>query len=331
MAIRNVVLHAGAYKTGTTTLQVIANRNREALAAAGVRWIETGSRRNTGSRSEHSLAHHLLAHHVEKVRKGEETEKDFGKMLSEEFRSSDCETALISTELLSSRSAIRNHADFLRLLGWPEMNVRVEFFVRLPEEFIESMQCQMIRAGKTATLRHHRAPFLQVAASFLFLVGEDNFRLRYFSKRRGPDNFVSFFSDLGAGATIASDEYTTRENDSLSVEGHRMRQYVFERCDLSDRKRYKRLMLRLSDLEQGLVGARKFVLFTPEERQKIRDDNRRAMQAVAALLPEDERAELTADMAAPVSSATPNAEMPVEVDMSGAQQLVKEFGGQAGG
>ena len=60
----DVVLHAGCYKTATSSIQLIANMKRDDLAADGILFPLAGLRRNEGSNNTLSRAHHSLFHKV---------------------------------------------------------------------------------------------------------------------------------------------------------------------------------------------------------------------------------------------------------------------------
>lgn len=308
MAVKRVMLHAGAFKTGTTTLQVIANRNRHLLAEAGILWPQAGLRSNLGARSDDSKAHHLI-YHMTAEKSGDRAEDlPVAQEIRKEFLETGCETALVSTELLSSTRAVTTFERFLTVLGWPEIDVAVDYAIRLPDEYVESRRAQSLK-GKGRCGDSKSTPFRRVVTRFAELLGRENVRVRYFRKQNAPQLFREFFADLGAGSLIDPGDFMIRENEPLSVEGLAIRKYVFSRYNPTGHQRRKFLMRRLAEIEDGLPERHRLVVLSPDERAGIRAHNLDDMRAVAAYLTPEDRELLLQELAQPVSPATPNAEI----------------------
>src|SRR5690606_33840888 len=102
----SVVIHAGCYKTATSTIQAIAQKNRARfLADFGVLYPKTGARANQGIPDPDSVAHHLLFHAAKASADGATAGDggvqfaNFRAKLEAEVRRKDARRVFISTEL----------------------------------------------------------------------------------------------------------------------------------------------------------------------------------------------------------------------------------------
>jgi hypothetical protein len=144
---QQLVIHSGAYKTATSAVQMILNKNADMLLREhGILVPRTFSRPLQGVEGEEARSHNQLGHVVNKFRRGEDgaEEKLHAGLarLADEIRASGSPRAVISTEMLTgiderSAAAIR---DSLR-----EFELRVVYSVRRVDEYFESIARQRLK------------------------------------------------------------------------------------------------------------------------------------------------------------------------------------------
>jgi hypothetical protein len=144
---QQLVIHSGAFKTATSAVQMILNKNADMLLREhGILIPRTFSRPLQGVEGEEARSHNQLGHAVNKFRRGEDgaEEKLHAGLarLADEIRASGSPRAVISTEMLTgidepSATVIR---DSLR-----EFDLRVVYSVRRVDEYVESLARQRLK------------------------------------------------------------------------------------------------------------------------------------------------------------------------------------------
>ncbi|HET7717204.1 MAG TPA: hypothetical protein VFK86_16395, partial [Bauldia sp.] len=126
----SAVIHGGCYKTATSTIQAVAQKNRERfLGTFGVLYPKTGTRANQGVPDPDSVAHHLLFHAARTAAEqtGAEPKSSFDNLrakLAAEIQKSGARRVFVSTELLSFASeTVKAH--FLRYFNRPSDEVAI--------------------------------------------------------------------------------------------------------------------------------------------------------------------------------------------------------------
>ena len=162
---RKLYIHAGAGKTATTAIQSFLLRNVSQLQSNGCLYPEVGRQYS----AHHPLAALFLPHTPGWVAGTSETETI--DALIDEIEASECETAIISSEVFFYATKLREMQEYFR-----RYDTRVLFYLRRQDEWLESIYRQDLKVGETT----------ETAAEFL--------------RRRGRDG--KFFSRLEAWAAV---------------------------------------------------------------------------------------------------------------------------------
>ncbi len=144
---QQLVIHSGAYKTATSAVQMILNRNAEILSREhGLLVPKTFSRPLQGVHEENARSHNQLGHAVNKFRRGEEGAKEQLQQglakLAEEMRTSGLPRAVISTEMLTGIDAA---SATLIQEAMKDFALRVVYSVRRVDEYVESLARQRLK------------------------------------------------------------------------------------------------------------------------------------------------------------------------------------------
>jgi hypothetical protein len=305
----SVVIHAGCYKTATSTIQAIAQKNRDRfLKDFGVLYPKTGARANQGIPDGDSIAHHLLFHSAKSSMEsapGTSPAPDSAfaanrSKLSAEARKSGAARLFVSTELLSfSPEALKD-----RFLGYFEglaSDVTVVYAIRRPDEMIDSMNNQMLRAGRGRTrsrgdIVEYRADIEQWTAR----LGPEKVRVFYFAKGRHEDYIRAIFAAAGVDTTRPGVVTEVYANAPMSVTGHVIRGVIFDALKARnveiDRSLRHEINLALAPIEARLSPSPKVVTIGPADRVRIIERNRADLEAIKAWLPAGDRDALDEDV-----------------------------------
>ncbi|WP_298637090.1 hypothetical protein [uncultured Umboniibacter sp.] len=126
---KELILHIGMSKTGTTALQKKLLKNREALIDDGICYVKTG----LGSGG----AHHPFA----KAMNGKNVDQLFSELHDEISRSS-CSKFIVSSELLERR---RSTAWLTLVKSLPNTSIRVCVYLRPQDDVITSMYNELVK------------------------------------------------------------------------------------------------------------------------------------------------------------------------------------------
>jgi len=289
-----VVIHAGCYKTATSTIQAIAQKNRDRfLEAFGVLYPKTGGRANQGIPDPDSVAHHLLFHAAKAAITGGEVESYAANRskLAAEARKKGARRLFVSTELLSFAPPPLKDK-FLGYFDGLSDDVSVVYAVRRPDEMIDSMNNQMLRAGRGKTRSRELVDYSQDIAEWQARLGADKVKVLYFSKG-GYDGYLRrIFAVAGAdlsGPGIATEVHA---NAPMTLSGFVIRGMIYDRLKARnieiDRALRHELNLALAPIEEKLSPSPKVVTLGADDRVRILEANRAELDAVKAWLsPED--------------------------------------------
>lgn len=316
-----IVIHAGAYKTATSTIQTLLTTHRKIfLQRYGLWFPQTGTRRNTGSANPESTAHHPLFHAIRQPAQTTAKSAALRQRLADELDRVRPERAVLCTELLSGTTGQIKRA-FLDLLP-PGVPVRVVYAIRRPDDYFASLVNQSFKNFKDPDLASDRAPhFARDIRDWQSLLGQDRVTVLTFQS----SDYAGFLGRTFAAFGIAPDDPhidpSLHDNPAMTLRGHLMRSLIRQRLDalgtpLTRILRHK-LNLILDDLERSLPKSPKAVFFSERERADLLASNAATMRDVRAMMSEAEASRLAAELARPDSAEARNVtgEVPVDPDV----------------
>ena len=303
----SVVIHAGCYKTATSTIQAIAQKNRDRfLKNFGVLYPTTGTRTNQGVPDADSVAHHLLYHAARAAAEASpQTAKELDTAfeatrtrLAAEVSKARAQRVLVSTELLSfSPKAVK--ARFLNYFQAISNGITVVYALRRPDEMIESMNNQMLRAGRGRLRIKDYVEYRPDIEHWIALLGAEKVRVLYFAKSRYDAYINEVFGAAAVDVTqngVVTDVYA---NAPMSVSGHVIRAMIFDRLKERnveiDRARRHTINLALAPIDAKLSPTPKLVTLSAADRTRILKRNEADLEAVKAWLSPDDQARLDED------------------------------------
>ena len=298
-----VVIHAGCYKTATSTIQSIAQKNRgRLLEAFGVLYPKTAARANQGIPDPDSVAHHLLFHAARNAVTGGATEgfKTNRDKLAAEIARKGPRRLFVSTELLSfAPEAIKDR--FLAYFEGISDDVSVVYAVRRPDEMIDSMNNQMLRAGRGRTRSRELVDYHADIAQWSARLGRAKVNVLYFSKD-GYDAYLRrIFALSGIDLSQPGIDTEVYANAPMTLSGFVVRGMVFDRLKARnveiDRALRHEINIALAPIEEKLSPSPKLVTLGPDDRRRILDVNRDELEAVKAWLTPDDRDALEREIA----------------------------------
>lgn len=303
----SVVIHAGCYKTATSTIQAIAQKNRDRfIRDFGVLYPKTGARANQGIPDTDSIAHHLLFHgaraSLEASPAGHpEPDSAFAanrSKLSAEARKTGAGCVFISTELLSfAPGPVKDR--FLAYFDGLSDDVTVVYAIRRPDEMIDSMNNQMLRAGRGRTRSRDIVDYRADVEQWAGRLGADKVRLLYFAKGRYDAYVRAIFAVAGVDTTRPGVITEVYANAPMSVTGHVIRSMIFDRLKARgieiDRALRHEINLALAPIEAKLSPSPRVVTLSPADRVRILERNREDLEAIKPWLAPEDRAALDED------------------------------------
>jgi len=307
-----VVIHAGCYKTATSTIQSIAQKNRDRfLEAFGVLYPRTGARANQGIPDPDCVAHHLLFHAARNATEGGIADgfvANRGK-LAAEIQKQRARRVFVSTELLSFASeAIKDR--FLAYFEGLSDDLSVVYAVRRPDEMIDSMNNQMLRAGRGRTRSRELVDYHADIAQWSARLGADRVKVLYFSKD-GYDAYLRrIFAHAGIDLTRPGVDTEVYANAPMTLSGYVVRGMIFDRLKARnvevDRALRHEVNLALAPIEEKLSPSPKVVTLGPEDRVRILEANRGELDAVKAWLTLEDGAALEREFAQGLAGPHPD-------------------------
>ncbi|MEB3421090.1 hypothetical protein ACFSDD_23630 [Salipiger marinus] len=309
-----VVLHAGTYKTATSTIQTLMFRNRDSIARRyGLLYPKTGTRRNTGSANSHSVAHHLFYHAVrdDKTRTSKQQVGILRDRLAEEIAAQDAKRIVLCSELFASSSRAAKKA-FLEMLGGAKLSV--VYSVRRPDDYVESMANQAYKNFRTPKIDVDGSfGMLRNVAEWDELLGHRSVQVLTFSKSDYPGYLRRVFEVLGVDPEDPLIDHDLHDNPAMTLTGFLMRRTLLRRLGALgvevDRSLRHRLNVELDKLETTLPKSPKALFLSPVDRENVMAANREQMETLTDWMTAEEAALLLNDLALPVSKTPRNTDV----------------------
>lgn len=294
-----ILLHVGAYKTATTSIQTFFTNNSQEIAERfGILYPKAGTRPNEGSTGtknsdNFSVAHHSLAKHIaNNVMPSNDRLEQITNEILIESKLTNAETIFLSTELLSF-CPIEKKERLLDTLN-PE-SIEIIYCTRNPVDFIESMNNQSLKMGRLRRQLDKPIGFMQNIAEWGQLVGGSNVHVLAFSGRRTDIFLENLMSIIGRKefAHFACPQIP-KSNTSISHQGARLREalrpLIPTEKRISSRTRRK-IAQAFADLENTRKLKTKLVTLTKEERELVQAVNSLEVESIVNLLVDPEDAE----------------------------------------
>ena len=195
--MKQLFIHIGDSKTGTSTIQKFLTENRVKNESNGFLYSRQGLL------ASHGIANHKLAFCINENRKEfHKDRKSLYDKLNNEILTSDCNKIVISSEGFSSLRTIEE-ITILRDLIDPSIQVNIVVYLRRPDKWIESWYCQavknrpFIKASFEEFLPNHQGPALGVTLLYGEVFGDSSIVVRTFDKKEMYNNdLVSDFHNI---------------------------------------------------------------------------------------------------------------------------------------
>ena len=223
--LKNIYLHVGGDKAGSTTIQRIFDANRDKLAEAGYYYAKDVSHYLlAGFFSHHPM---LLDHYrVRESRYDEESVKrlacEYVDDLISDLRSGEYHTLILSYEGFLGLTEEEMHSLKHFLLEWSD-NVSVIYYMRPHLSYATSAMSERVRFGSPAWSVHPPVTIYMPRLKMLKNVfGQSALLLRKFSRTDllGGDVFQDFIAQIKMPKTLVErlDVAVSRANESLTEE-----------------------------------------------------------------------------------------------------------------
>jgi hypothetical protein len=236
---RELILHIGTTKTGSTSIQYVLDAKRKELPAQGAYWPEThGAKRhlllalsNSSAERFHEMLGNPLWQGMEPASRIEAYQAEFAREMSS--LPDSINRVIISaeqfSELLRSKSEIRQLHSMLA----PHFSkISVVIYLRRQDSHYSSMYAQMLRMGNLrrpdlSTVRigfNHDYDYLDLLNRWAAVFGEAAMQPRLF-ERTGTARFdvVDDFLDYcGLKLTLSADDQKRSRNPSMNLLGQQV-------------------------------------------------------------------------------------------------------------
>lgn len=308
------ILHAGAYKTATSTVQTILTRSSEYLLKQhGILYPKTGRRINSGSSNPHSTAHHPLVHCIRPRDAVLGKSRKLRQALATEIAASRARTVVISSELITFSSAAEKR-ELLALMADRVENVSVIYALRRPDEYCESMLNQSLKNGRMdrVTAFHQRVDgpglklaFLRDLQDWQSIVGPERLRVLYFSKRNYRRYLTKIFAFMGVDLADRNIDAEVHDNSAVTRLGFLLRNICYTRLDelnhVPGRVGRHKIGIHLDALEQSLgFRSEKMITIGSEMRRRVMQAHDADMAKLAPFLDAEDMAMLEEERRQPV-------------------------------
>jgi hypothetical protein len=263
-----IYLHIGTEKTGTTTLQDVAAKNRIMLANRGLLYPKfPGVLRHHGLTvyalplGRRDVPHKMLRlpsdHSVDRYR------YSFIDKLGEEIHASKCGKVLLSNEHLSSWLKDPEYVDRLVTnLRSIADEIRVIVYLRPQYELVVSFYSTAVKAGSPAPIRLDRTEedfrfnYERMLNAWEAAAGAENMHVRLFSKDKfhGGSLIADFFNVLGVDlpARMRAGRVRNRSLDTEAVEYLRLvNEHLEGESGAARSAARRRIMLALDQISSG--------------------------------------------------------------------------------
>ena len=293
-----LVIHCGAHKTGTSSIQSLLFDNRDVLLTRGTLYIRPEIINRSG-----------LVQFLHGVSGTAATGDRIRQEIKDARKISEVERVVISHESLFSYAGVYPAADGPlyptldhALSLWPQLCLdeifsrqRAIFYVRRQDTFLQSLYLQYLSGGMTETFREFRSivdhrdfSWLRLANSLAGHFGKENLIVRPFELIKGGwENYITdFFQAIGIGFADAP-PHPRVENESFSIPAYYLALLMYPRMESFKREEFGvRLKKRFPPARFGRVR-----LISRSYRDLIlsdlEDDNRELFSSYIKDFPSD--------------------------------------------
>lgn len=134
-------LHLGMPKTGTTALQGYLQQNKAQLGDVGLRYMETGRRRNEGQ-GRLAISHNIIAFHMNQTNRPMDA---FREAMAVEYEANRDQTCLVSSEMFYNCDLSKLAQVFTEI---PSRDLRITYYCRRYSDFLEADYKQRAKNGR---------------------------------------------------------------------------------------------------------------------------------------------------------------------------------------
>lgn len=324
------ILHAGAYKTATSTIQTLMMTNRDdILARHGVLYPRTATRRNTGSGNPDSQAHHLLYHVLNDAGAGADPSKiaEQQERLAEEIAAAGTNRVVLNTELFASASIEQKRAlvEFLA-----PARLRILYTLRRPDDYIESMQNQAYKNFRAPSSAAGRVlPTLRNLQDWEAILGREALIVLAFTKNDYPGYLSRVFESLGVPGDDPIIDPDLHDNPAMTLTGLLIRRTIARRLKAQgieiSRDLRHRLNVELDELEKKMPASPKAVFLTRKERRRAMAANADDQVLLAGYMEDEERARFEAELDPEAPSKPRNVSKSLPMDAKTLEILCASF------
>ena len=266
---KNIILHAGVHKTGSSYLQKTLSENSSAIQAYSIYYPEYITKNGATHAGNHSLA-------VLGYKREVNLETYLARFLNIHSR---CETLLISAEELSRENTSSNFLDGIRSAA-PNANFRAVIYLRRPDHLIESVYSESVKRTLHGDVSKasYQLDFRKTLEPFIEAFGRSNIVVRPYNREKWLNNSLGADFCRAIGQEKLWDQINPIEetiNVSLS------RSHTFLLSMLQNRAA-KRHLLQLFDKKPFNIPEDKGKYFrSPEERRLLVERHRRVFVEIA--------------------------------------------------
>jgi len=289
--IKNICLHVGLHKTGTTIIQENLLLNRKILCEKGYLYPEF--RIGTTPISNHSIPFYSLfcsepeSYHMN-IRMGQTTpdsitklHRDYYLQLTDQINSFQGENLIISGEDISrfSLNELLKLKEFLVSITNPGVKFIVIVVLRHPVDWITSLTQQLVKMGNTNLIDMDKIvlnaqSLLNILINAPFVFGEENVKFFRYEDlvTNGKGFIVAFLQQVQMRADVinALTINSAKLNSSLSYEGVMLFKNLFRKYPLFINKQLNSLYSGIKLNAFHSIPGVKFYL-TDAENQRIWD------------------------------------------------------------
>lgn len=251
---KQIFIHIGDAKTGSSSIQNYLTKNRDELYQAGILYSKTGLL------ADHGIANHKLAFCLNSARLDYHGFSEYlYQELSEEIKITDCQSVIISSEgfcSLRSLEEINKLRDYLN-----DYNVKIIVYLRRPDLWVESWYSQIVKQQPFLTksfqeyLVNHQEPSLRTVLNYSKIFGNENIIVRPFELNKmyknnliddfihsiGYDNIGTKVDDINKSPDIYTTELLRVLNDTVVLNSNKrieLNEWIVEHIKLSNKKNY---------------------------------------------------------------------------------------------
>lgn len=295
-----VVIHAGAYKTATSTIQIILSQARQhLLSKQGLLYPRAGLRKNTGSADSHSRAHHPIIHAV--LKGDADGLSRLGARLDGEIAVGDAKRVVLSSELISFAplDAKQALADFAA--GPSGRRVSVVYSVRRVDDYMESMLNQSLKNGRIGRLSPKPPAFAADIADWQRILGAEHVRVLWFSKAGYANYLRKALQACGCDPDDPALDLIAHDNPAMTHLGYVLRRIVFDHLKehqiMPQREDRHRIGKELEKLERELgLATPRMVMMSSQQRLAALEVATQDMDRIAETLDVEDRRAMAADL-----------------------------------